>query len=107
MSKCNCESYNQGDGTGVPEVVLTPEDINLTDGKTSVCVDACISDVVLHLWKSGLPTLNSCCGHNKSEPSVVIPEECDPQEYIKAIGEIDNREWHILRWELITHRKLK
>ncbi len=105
MIKCNCESYNQGDGTGVPEVVLYPEDSALTCGKESVCVDVCIADVVLHLWKSGFPTLNSCCGHGKNYPSIVIPEGTDPQQYIKAIGEIDNRDWDILRWELITHRK--
>lgn len=107
MTKCNCDSYNQGDGTGTPEVILYPKDPILTGGRESVCVDSCISGVISHLWDVGLPTLNSCCGHNKSEPSVVIPEGNDPQNYLSVIAEIDSRDWTVFMWGLVGHRRIK
>jgi hypothetical protein len=103
---CNCQSYNKGGGE-VPEAVLSPQDTDLTCGRESVCVDACISDVILHLWGRGLATLGSCCGHGSRDPNVVIPEECDPNAYLSAIAEIDSRDWDVLRWELIKYKATK
>lgn len=100
---CNCQSYNMGGGE-VPEVVLRPQDPALTGGKESVCVDACIADVIQSLWGKGLATLGCCCGHGSRTPDVVIPEHSDPGAYLSAIAEIDSREWNVLRWKLVTHK---
>lgn len=102
---CDCESYNMGCGGGSAEVVLTPEYPHLADGKSSVCVDACIANVILHLWGANLPTLSCCCGHNTENPSVVIPAHEDPFVYINEISKVDKREWSILRWELISYKR--
>lgn len=102
---CNCQSYNMGGGE-VPEVVLQPHDAALTGGRDSVCVDACIADAIAHLWKCGLPTLNSCCGHSKEPPSVVVPGSSDPQAYLAALGAFDGRQWLVLRWELVAHKSM-
>lgn len=97
---CDCNSYNMGDGSGVPEVILNPPDVGLADGKASVCVDACIAGAISHLWSLGLATLNCCCGHSTDNPSVVIPEGADPQSYLTALRSFDGRDWRIYRWEL-------
>lgn len=39
-----------------------------------VCIDTCIATEIGYLWHQGVKTLNSCCGHGKLEPSVVVDE---------------------------------
>lgn len=102
---CNCHSYN-ADAGSVPNVILeVPEEIlRFTDGRQTVCIDACIAETIANLWGLGLPTLNSCCGHNKSRPEIIIPENRDPSEYLVALSEIDpGREWSVSRWERVTY----
>ncbi|HEJ7836565.1 TPA: hypothetical protein SMH97_004061 [Serratia marcescens] len=102
---CDCHSYNADDGT-VPNVILeVPDNIRrYTDGRERVCIDACIADAILHLWERGLPTLNSCCGHNKHEPQIIIPDvDFEPGQYFEALAEIDKRHWIVSRWERVDH----
>lgn len=40
-----------------------------------VCVDTCIATEIGYLWHQGVMTLNSCCGHKKLKPSVVVTIE--------------------------------
>lgn len=101
---CDCKSYNKQVGT-VEERILYPK--FYTDGR-SVCVDECIADVVLHLWKRGIMTWNSCCGHNGlfGRPMIIIGENASiaTVKYYRAIiKEIDNREFDILSWTLLRH----
>lgn len=37
-----------------------------------ICVDTCIATYVGWLWHQGIETLNSCCGHGKVRPSVIV-----------------------------------
>jgi len=37
-----------------------------------VCIDTCIAPDISVLWQEGVRTLNSCCGHQKLPPSVVV-----------------------------------
>ncbi len=103
---CNCQSYNMGGGE-VPEVVLYPKSKDIAGGRESVCVDACIAGAISHLWECGLQTLNSCCGHGKESPSVVVPESGDPHEYLSALAAFDGRHWVVLRWELVAHTSME
>lgn len=44
---CNCHSYNFQSGETPNAVLTVPENIlAFTDGRETVCVDACIADVV-------------------------------------------------------------
>lgn len=40
-----------------------------------VYVDACIADEVIELLSKGVKTVGSCCGHNKTVPSIVVAPE--------------------------------
>jgi len=102
---CNCHSYNQDglDSSKSPEVILCPPE-ELHIGKDSICVDACIAHVVAHLWENMIPTLNSCCGHNKEAPRIVLDEKfldeykaCNIRE---IISEVDNRNFELFCWQL-------
>ena len=102
---CKCHSYNKDnpDSEKDMEVILTPPE-QLGIGRDSVCVDACISNVINHLWDSGIATLNSCCGHNKEMPSIVIQSGCNEEiaEIVKRkIAEVDPRQFTIMSWCLV------
>lgn len=37
-----------------------------------VCIDTCIATEIGKLWHKGVETINSCCGHGKTKPSVIV-----------------------------------
>jgi len=46
-----------------------------------VSIDICICQEMAELWAMGIKTLNSCCGHNKVLPSVIVePEDAKRME---------------------------
>lgn len=47
--------------------------INPFNGK-KVSVDRCILPEVYNLWAKGVNTIGSCCGHNKTVPTIVVSE---------------------------------
>lgn len=99
---CNCASYNACTGGDSDVILAVPEGIRaVTDGRKTVCIDACIADVITALWMRDLPTLNSCCGHNTNPAGIVIPELANPADYLTALREIDpDRVWIVSRWEM-------
>lgn len=70
---CECLSYNQPQpGQSVPSVLLeAPE----WSSQPTIAVDACIAPAIEYLWKQGVRTFGSCCGHNTRPPSVIVHEE--------------------------------
>ncbi len=40
-----------------------------------IWVDACIADEVIFLLHYGVKTIGSCCGHNKTVPSIAVAPE--------------------------------
>ena len=50
------------------------EILNPFTGK-NVSIDRCILPEVFNLWKMGIKTIGSCCGHNKTVPTIVVPDE--------------------------------
>ena len=96
-NQCSCESYNLGIGT-IPNKILT-----LPNGE-EVCIDACIANVIQHLWNDGILTLNSCCGHGRNKPSIILGQGCTKKDaaFIRAsIKQVDNRDFDLLSWHLI------
>jgi hypothetical protein len=75
---CKCHSYNNETGS-TPERILDwapyfPEMAKNAE-RTDVCVDACIANEVERLWKAGILTVGSCCGHGMPERrSIVISD---------------------------------
>ncbi|WGL85414.1 hypothetical protein QFB84_14990 [Enterobacter hormaechei] len=39
-----------------------------------VDIDACLVSEVIHLWQSGITTIESCCGHNKTSSYIAVVE---------------------------------
>ena len=95
---CNCHSYNTGVGETPNRLMTAP------DGK-SVCVDECIADTLQHLWGEGVATLNSCCGHGRVKPSIVLPQRFSKEDASRVrdlIRLVDDREYELLSWHLIN-----
>ena len=101
---CNCHSYNGDDiDSGKDQEVLLrpPKDFHLD--RDSVCVDACIADVIQHLWDNNIQTLNSCCGHNKERPSIILESyvtDDDVKNIREIIRQIDQRDFKLMAWKL-------
>lgn len=91
---CACISYNQPKPWQTdPEIILDPRAIFPAATKT-VCVDACIADNILALWRAGVWTRGCCCGHGKGFPEVYI----DKAEHAAMAAEVlsrDPRQWRI------------
>lgn len=108
---CKCISQNRPNKTQkVPCVKIIPPFPNRPYGSVStphkpVLIDACIVKVLEHLWVNNIYTLNSCCGHNWGNPSIVLENnthEENAEVVRKLIAEVDKREWDIQTWKLIT-----
>lgn len=97
---CDCLSYNQPHEDQKTEAVgLVP----FWDKNAVISVDACIAPVIKHLWEKEIMTLGSCCGHNKTLPSIVVFDNLDKEDARKIreiISEVDGRTWSILSWVL-------
>ncbi len=70
--------------------------------ENGICIDACIAGVVLAVWDQGVRTLGSCCGHGKRPPSLVLTEDVEqPALARQVMGELGDRTWELLQWQLV------
>lgn len=98
---CDCLSTNWQIGE-VENVVLDAGEHFEFAQKELVCVDACIVEQITMLWANAIWTENSCCGHNRINPSVVIGEGGDAVQAAALLREHDpDREWDVLQWQLV------
>jgi hypothetical protein len=94
---CNCKSYNWNIGEAPGIIMYCP-----FIGK-DISIDNCISDVIKKLWDNNVYTLASCCGHNRTNPNIVINDCYNKRdiEYITGLlKEIDSRQWDIYQWRI-------
>ena len=73
-------------------------------GEKTVCVDACISHVIKHIWNNGVFTKGSCCGHNGKygKPSIILDSSIKNADKVrKLISEVDERDFKLMSWNLI------
>ena len=97
---CNCQSYNRPDlGGSTPFTILRPSDyFSYVSQDETICVDACIADEVSRLWRAGIETRGSCCGHNGAfKRSIII---ADPARRQEALGLVDDGT-AVGAWELV------
>lgn len=64
---CSCENIEIG--SGQTEVELQP----WWRGR-KVCVDKCLKEEIITLWRNGIRTTGCCCGHNKLKPMINVVE---------------------------------
>lgn len=64
-----------------------------------VGVDKCIANEVIALWRAGIWTKGSCCGHNgKVKRSIIIENWQDAEKAKRLVG----KKTELLAWKLIT-----
>jgi hypothetical protein len=103
--KCNCYSSNRPDiGGDIPAVILDPNKyFNWDAPGKKVAVDECIANEVLSLWKAGIWTRGSCCGHNGYwERSIILNEGEDPKKAFSLVS----KQTKLKQWQLVNLVKL-
>lgn len=99
---CRCRSYNRPDWNPEgdrPEVVVKAP---AWADRPTICLDACIADVIQALWTHGMETLGCCCGHGKIGPSVLIASHMDGQRAHQLLRQLDDRDWTVQQWRVVT-----
>lgn len=76
MKKINCHCQDVDFGTYKNTVkMIAPFELKTMFGdpkSSTVVIDTCIATAIGYLWHQGVKTLNSCCGHKKITPSVIV-----------------------------------
>lgn len=101
---CNCKSYNAQVGETEEVVLPRPDWLPEGERRNGVPVDACIAELVKHLWANGVITLSSCCGHNGlfGRPSLVLGESVDNYSQVRQlIKEKDSRLFELSQWKRV------
>lgn len=96
MTGCNC--INVEFGTYERTVGMKCPFIETNDGW--VCIDICIARAIAEMWALGIKTLNSCCGHGKLEPTVIVDMKNVKHAWIHGYrmvpeGTKENQQGHI------------
>lgn len=104
--RCDCQSSNRPDVGVTPAVVTNPLRFGLP-ASGPVSVDACIVSAIEALWRAGVRTGGSCCGHNGTflGPSVILLNASDVPEAERVLRSADSRAWLISAWSRTTDRE--
>lgn len=76
FGECHCENIEFG--TYDNQVIMRHP------GGKLVGIDTCIATEIGWLWHQGINTLNSCCGHKKLLPTVIV--HSDDYEKMDNLG---------------------
>ena len=100
MKKCNCHSYNKE--TWKTQEIIISKVVWITadweEIRRNICIDACISDTIKHLWCEWINTKSSCCGHWEKTPSIVFWSIEDAVKWKELLKNIDEREFDLSYW---------
>lgn len=90
------------------QVVLElPDHIDRGKEVRSISADRCCVDVLKHLWRCRIDTRSHCCGHGKTEPSIILAGVTLTKNYIDFIEQTITaadklkRKWLLLQWQLV------
>lgn len=76
---CGCHGFGSKKTYSKQVLINVPTCLISLIGKSKIAIDPCIEEEIKFLWSKGIATINSCCGHNKLMPSVVVLEEDEPK----------------------------
>lgn len=75
FNKCHCRNVGIGEFTN-QACMEFPFDYNsrIYSRKRGdiVCIDTCIATEIGYLWRHGVLTINSCCGHQRYSSTVIV-----------------------------------
>lgn len=97
---CDCKSNNRPDTGGNKEEIVLNPNVYFDWGfhAKPVYLDSCIANEVITLWKNGIWTLGSCCGHNGHfQRSIIIEEHVDANK----ARELTPAKTTIKQWRLV------
>ena len=70
------ECYNQMIVVDIPPHMREYKSNRTKEGLSDkICIDPCIIEEIQYLWKKGIVTYGSCCGHNKFESFVNVSDK--------------------------------
>ena len=96
---CDCYSPSWFLGSRPAEVLENP-----FTGE-GVAIDYCIADSVSRLWAHGIETKNSCCGHNKAKPIIMLADNSDANTFATVrellVEYADEREFTLASWNRV------
>lgn len=78
---CNCKNIKVGSYNNQieldPPIHMFPLRNCLGEIKKyqTICVDKCISNEIIDLWKCGITTIGCCCGHNEIHGYIQVAEK--------------------------------
>jgi len=72
---CGCHGFGSKETYSKQVLINVPTCLISLIGKAEIAIDPCIEEEIKFLWSKGIATINSCCGHDKLPPSVVVLEE--------------------------------
>ncbi len=85
---CNCKTEGWGDPmtevVGVPDSVIIRKDKRIQE---TLEVDSCITKELQELWKLGIATTESCCGHNSELGYIKVELKNIPDMQIMLYGQ--------------------
>ena len=94
---CNCENIEFGSAENyarqilfdIPEHMSNYRDARVKEGLSGkISIDPCIVEEINNLWRLGITTYGSCCGHNKADSFVNVSDK-DIQTMIN-LGYVQN-----------------
>jgi hypothetical protein len=78
---CNCKNIENG---SYGNQIMIPKPNHIKYNNSMICIDRCIADEIISLWRLGIKTTGCCCGHNNL-PGYVGVENSDIPK-MKALG---------------------
>jgi len=80
-----CDCINVAIGSYDNQVqVIRPNHMMVDNRILDICLDRCIADEVIQLWKIGISTTGCCCGHNIKQGYIGV--EFEDITKMKKIG---------------------
>jgi len=90
---CNCKNVKIGSYDNQVELNRHASQIT-SDGKTVVCIDACLADEIKMLWNNGIETNGCCCVHNTRVPYIGVYTDDDALNKMDKMGYVSQYNPH-------------
>jgi hypothetical protein len=92
---CRCENVEFGSYDNTVEMIPPFVLYDILGNKKDVwfvSVDTCIASDIGYLWRQGVVTENSCCGHGRVRASVVVHPDSIDKMHELGYGQIPDAE---------------
>jgi hypothetical protein len=106
---CKCTEKDTGGSNRsltevkVPEWLVGRKESAFYVFRATILVDSCIAEEIGGLLKTGIITVNSCCGHNKGRGTIIVADESVLD--MEQLGYEHCREIPYENWETIFYTK--